>query len=54
MPIDFEKPPHVLVVHGVQISEDRKIRSDTQIRALIARSLSDAHLERDFSVYDYF
>lgn len=54
MPVNFSKPAHVLAVHGVQTSEDGKIESDKQIRALMTRSLADIHVEKDFDVKGYF
>ena len=53
MPVDFRKPAHVVVVHGVQTGEDQDIESDRQIRSLINRSLLDSHVEKDFLVKGY-
>jgi hypothetical protein len=50
MPVDFKKPAHILVVHGVQTGEDSSIKSEQQIRALLTRSLADIHVEKDFEV----
>ncbi|GGX89225.1 hypothetical protein GCM10007160_15730 [Litchfieldella qijiaojingensis] len=53
MAVDFNKPAHVLVVHGVQVGEDEGIQCDRQIRALIAGSLAANHIDRDFVVRSY-
>ncbi|MCL6416819.1 hypothetical protein MIB92_14255 [Aestuariirhabdus sp. Z084] len=53
MSIDFKRPAHVIVVHGVQTGEDENIHSDQQIRSLINRSLVDSHLEKEFLVKGY-
>ena len=53
MPVDFTRPAHVIVVHGVQSGEDEDIQSERQIRALINRSLTESHIERDFEVKGY-
>ena len=55
MPIDFKKPADVLVVHGVQTSEDGKIESDKQIRALVNRALAESHIiDKEFAVRGFF
>lgn len=54
MPVDFRKPAHVLVVHGVQTSENSDIQSEQQIRTLLTRSLADIHVDREFAVNGYF
>lgn len=48
MPVDFRKPAHVVVVHGVQVGEDADIKSEQQIRSLINRSLAESHIEKEF------
>lgn len=53
MPVDFKKPAHILVVHGVQTGEDSDIKSEQQIRALLTRSLAEVHVEKDFQVNGY-
>ncbi len=53
MPVDFRKPAHVVVVHGVKPGEDEDIESEKQIRALINRSLAESHIEKDFEVRGY-
>jgi len=53
MPVDFRKPAHVVVVHGVQSGEDEDIKSEQQIRLLINRSLAESHIEKDFLVKGY-
>ena len=53
MPVDFKKPAHILVVHGVQTGEDKDIEAAQQIRTLVTRSLSDCHMEKDFVVKGY-
>lgn len=55
MPIDFRKPADILVVHGVQTSEDGKIESDKQIRALVNRALNESHIiDKQFEVRGFF
>lgn len=55
MPIDFRKPADILVVHGVQTSEDSKIESDKQIRTLVSRALADSHIiDKQFAVRGFF
>jgi hypothetical protein len=55
MPIDFKKPADVLVVHGVQTSEDGKIESHKQISALMNRALADSHIvDKEFAVRGFF
>lgn len=53
MAINFRKPAHVLAVHGVQTGENKDVKSDQQIRALITRSLADIHVEKEFKVTAY-
>ncbi len=53
MPVDFRKPAHVVVVHGVQSGEDEDIKSEQQIRLLINRSLAESHIEKEFLVKGY-
>lgn len=53
MPVDFRKPAHVIVVHGVQTGEDEDIQSEQQIRALINRSLAESHIDKEFEVRGY-
>ncbi len=53
MPVDFRKPAHVVVVHGVQSGEDEDIKSEQQIRSLINRSLAESHIEKEFLVKGY-
>lgn len=55
MPIDFKKPADILVVHGVQTSEDGKIDSDKQISQLVNRALSESHIiDKKFGVRGFF
>lgn len=54
MSIDFAKPPHIVVVHGVQTGEDEDIGSEDQVRALVKQALAQNHVERDFRVKGYF
>lgn len=54
MTVDFRKDAQVLTVHGVQVSEDKKITSDDAIRKLVNKSLSASHLQRDFDVAGFF
>ena len=54
MAVDFTKQAHILTVHGVQTSEDKKIDSDDQIRKLVTKSLDQNHLQRDFAVSGFF
>jgi hypothetical protein len=53
VPVDFKKPAHILVVHGVQTGEDKDIEAAQQIRTLVTRSLSDCYMEKDFVVKGY-
>lgn len=53
MPVDFKKPAHILVVHGVQTGEDADIKAEQQIRALMTRSLAEMHVEKEFDVKGY-
>jgi len=54
MAVDFRKPAHIVVVHGVQTGEDEGIDSDDRIRTLINQSLADIHVEKEFLVKGYF
>lgn len=54
MSVDFKRPTHIIVVHGVQTGEDEGVKSDEQIRALINRSLADIQVEKEFVVKGYF
>lgn len=54
MPVDFTKDAHILAVHGVQTSSDKKIESDDQIRKLVNKSLDQSHLQREFEVSGFF
>ena len=55
MPIDFKKPADILVVHGVQTSEDGKIESDKQIGQLVQRALNESHIiDKEFDVRGFF
>lgn len=53
MAVDFRKPAHVIVVHGVQTGEDSDIECEQQIRALLTRSLANIHVEKEFQVKGY-
>lgn len=53
MPVDFTKKPHILVVHGVQLGDNKDIESAKQIEKLVKRSLSSKHINLDFSVKEY-
>lgn len=54
MAIDFRKPAHVIVVHGVQSGEDKTINCDDQILALLTRSLTENHIvDKKFEVHGY-
>ncbi|GEM_PF-1029413 len=53
MPVDFRKPAHVIVVHGVISGEDDDIESAQQIRSLINRSLAENHIEKEFQSEGY-
>lgn len=54
MAIDFKKDAHIVVVHGVQVSEDGKITSDDSIRKLLNKSLASSHIDKNFEVSGFF
>ena len=54
MSVDFTKKARILTVHGVQTGSDADIDSDLKIKKLVARSLSQSHLQRDYEVSGFF
>ena len=54
MAVDYNKEPHILAVHGVQIGEDSQITSDDSIRKLVTKSLNSSNLDRSFDVPEFF
>ncbi len=53
MPVDFRKPAHIVVIHGVQTGEDADINCEEQVRTLINQSLADIHIDKEFDVRGY-
>lgn len=54
MAVDFNKPAHILAVHGVQTGENKDIRSHQLVKFLVTRALADSHLEFEFATGGYF
>ena len=54
MSVDFRKDAHILAIHGVQLGDDKSIKSDEQVRKLVTKSLSRSHLEREFEAFGFF
>jgi hypothetical protein len=53
MPVDLHKPPHVLVVHGVQRGPASKVRLDRAVTRLVSTALAASGISEDFTVRQY-
>jgi hypothetical protein len=53
MPVDLHKPPHILVVHGVQHGPARKVRLDRAVTGLVSTALAAHNISEDFTVRQY-
>lgn len=53
MPVDLHKPPHILVVHGVQHGSARKVRLDRAVTRLVSTALAAHNITEDFAVRQY-
>ena len=55
MTVDFRNPADILVVHGVEVSEDAKIEAAKQIETLVNRALLESHIiDKQFTVKGFF
>lgn len=53
MAIDFSKPASIIVVHGVQGGDNKKIKTAQNIDKLVRKSLESAHIERDYQLVPF-
>jgi hypothetical protein len=53
MPVDLHKPPHILVVHGVQHGSARRVRLDQAVTRLVSAALASHNISEDFVVRQY-
>jgi len=54
MPVNFTKPAHVVVVHGVQTGTDADIDSVGSVTRLIDKALQRSHLQRDYETVGFY
>lgn len=53
MPVDLTKPPHILVVHGVQRGRARQVRHDRAMSKLVGDALAASGIAEQFVVRQY-
>lgn len=53
MSVDFEKPPLVLVVHGVQLGDDSDLKQHKALGALLTNRLAGIPFEFSTDIYKY-
>lgn len=53
MPVDLAKPPHLLVVHGVQRAKGRSVKLDRAVAKLVADALAACGISEEFRVRQY-
>jgi hypothetical protein len=53
MAVDLGKPPHIVVVHGVQRGSGMNIKLDSTVRKLVDRVLEQSHITEDYAVRQY-
>ncbi len=54
MSVDFTKPAHVLVVHGVQTGTDADITASDNVAKLTRKALERSHISRDFESVGFY
>ncbi|MCC5795218.1 MAG: hypothetical protein JJT85_10865 [Chromatiales bacterium] len=53
MTVDLHRPPHIIVVHGVQRGSGVSIRLDRSVTRLVDRVLNSSHISADYTVRQY-
>ncbi|TVS08718.1 MAG: hypothetical protein EA417_22165 [Gammaproteobacteria bacterium] len=53
MAVDLAKPPHIVVVHGVQRGSGMNIKLDRTVSKLVDRVLTQSHITEDYLVRQY-
>jgi len=53
MPVRLTRPPHILVVHGVQRGSSASVKLDKAVRTLCDRVLKASHVSEDYDVRQY-
>lgn len=53
MPVKLSRPPHILVVHGVQRGSSASVKLDKAVRTLCDRVLKASHVSEDYEVRQY-
>jgi hypothetical protein len=53
MPVDLNKPPHLLVVHGAQRGSASKVRAEKKVQQLVAAALAARNIAEEFEVRQY-
>jgi hypothetical protein len=53
MPVSADKKPIVLVVHGVQLGEDKDLNQDESIKELVMSRLAGTYFDFDVDLYCY-
>ncbi len=53
MAVDLAKPPHIVVVHGVQRGSGMNIKLERSVRTLVDRVLKQSHITEDYAVRQY-
>lgn len=53
MAVDLAKPPHIVVVHGVQRGSGMNIKLDRAVSRLVDRVLKQSHITEDYVVRQY-
>lgn len=53
MAVDLAKPPHILVVHGVQHGASSSVKLKRTVTALVDRVLKTSHISEDYAVKQF-
>lgn len=53
MTVDLDKPPHIIVVHGVQRGLARSVKNDRAVSKLVAGALAASSVSEEFAVRQY-